>query len=387
MYNIGELHMHTQYRSNHFRLVLILLFALTLLPISPLQAQGESVCHPAGYCAVAPRGMEWIGGYDRDRNRLAIQTDTIDVILLAINVTYFPYAGSMTSPDIRFKRIDLNLEDQGLTPLGEPELVTIAGFAGVRQNFQSQSDSGVLMLLTGGQDIEIIVAGRTNGVWTNQKEKLLLQFANSLIISPTLRLSQLSGGRSDLPSAPVYTPIPDGVSAIQPTSPPPAPDQSAPKTAGDPTYTQAFFNGLIARLPAPDQIGQLRSVWRGIDNYVDPRSPSIQVYSHTIPSSQGPQIFSFRFCVDAKDEVQRMFGLVKVNLLVNGEAVSDQVILVLDNASGLCRRWSTLLDQWTVGDSVVLEIRYTYTQNLLFNDGTLYRAGDYIQRIEALVVR
>ncbi len=130
------------------------------------------------------------------------------------------------------------------------------------------------------------------------------------------------------------------------------------------------------RPSSPNEAHRYSSIWANL-NFKDMTAPGIQTYETTVDPWQ-PSSFSFTWCADNKERLQKILAPLTVSFWINDTEIKDTSILSFNDRS--CHKWATTLMGWQYKTTVILEIRYSLSE-AIFDGSTTYQAGNYTQRI------
>jgi hypothetical protein len=149
-----------------------------------------------------------------------------------------------------------------------------------------------------------------------------------------------------------------------------------------PASATATAQNVIAWLPPNvNALGQVKNVWDGI-TLRHPGLSKIRTYDKTIDAAS-PMRFVFFWCGDTESRLEKMLSVMSVSLLIDDIEIKPSSILVYDENT--CRRWATILSGWHSGTKVVLEVRYTFSEQVFDGTSTI-EAGTYAHRLTVTVL-
>lgn len=154
-------------------------------------------------------------------------------------------------------------------------------------------------------------------------------------------------------------------------------------------------DGLVTLVPVDEEVEQLpilayppddrqtairnyTSIW-SLTEFVDITSPGTVEHEITVSANQTYR-FAFIWCGDTPAELAEFLAPLSVEFSIN-DIVLTEVHILQTNLDGVCEIWETLLTDWTPGEQVTIQIRYTLSEPLTGDSEIIYEAGDYYQRI------
>ncbi len=142
-----------------------------------------------------------------------------------------------------------------------------------------------------------------------------------------------------------------------------------------PQPTQVRLPLETSRPASREAARAVTSIWEGI-RFIDAQSPATQTYHKTI--SRGLVSWTFLWCGSSPDNLREILQPLTVHFFIDDIELDSSDILQYERDN--CHAWVTFLDGWYSGQSVTLDIRYTLRDSI-HDDTSLFRAGDYIQRL------
>lgn len=177
------------------------------------------------------------------------------------------------------------------------------------------------------------------------------------------------------------TPIRESVAVVPTETAKPSPTDTPVPTAlpTDTPQPTATRTAVLASRPSSSQTN-LTSIWQGID-FEDMQSPGTKRYNTTLYADETRR-WSFIWCGRTRADLENIVAPLTFSMLLNGQAIGDEQILVHDEVvnNWQCRYWSTLLHNWTSGQTVEVEAYYQVAERIFDGEG-YYEPGTYRQII------
>jgi hypothetical protein len=149
-----------------------------------------------------------------------------------------------------------------------------------------------------------------------------------------------------------------------------------------PASATATAQNVIAWLPPNvNALGQVKNIWDGI-TLRHPGPAKIRTYDKTVDPASSMR-FVFFWCGDSESRLEKMLTAMKVSLVIDDKEINPSSILVYNENT--CRRWATTLTGWRSGTKVVLEARYTFSEQVFDGTSTI-EAGTYVHRLNVTVL-
>lgn len=188
--------------------------------------------------------------------------------------------------------------------------------------------------------------------------------------SPATRIVTAAPTVTNVPPQPTVNRTP----TVLPTSPP-LPTQT-PRPTATTTVVTAFRPDLSQT--------NLTSIWQGIE-FEDMQLPGTRRYNTTVFANETRR-WSFIWCGRTHADLENIVAPLNFSMLLNGQPISSAQILEHDEVVNgwQCRYWSTLLQNWTSGQTVEVEAYYQLAERI-FDGENYYEAGNYRQIITVRV--
>ena len=139
---------------------------------------------------------------------------------------------------------------------------------------------------------------------------------------------------------------------------------------------------MTVRFPTNQDRDQFESFWK-ILQYKDLSAPGSQTYSVSIDPSDS-LLWSFSWCAKNEDTLRKILAPLDLKFFIDESLVYYPQIRVESSSISngwVCRQWITLLSEWEVDTSHILEINYTLKEPI-FDGSNNYPAGVYHQIIK-----
>jgi hypothetical protein len=153
-----------------------------------------------------------------------------------------------------------------------------------------------------------------------------------------------------------------------------------PTIVSDVISASSSSYSVTASRPTQAELQSVRSFW-DLTSFRDLKSPGTQTYNVSVNSANRWQ-WLFLWCGTDDNILQEILRPLSVRLFIDDVELSTQIHAdnVTSSSGWACRRWSTILSNWSAGDRVKLEIRYRLDEEI-FDGVRSYPAGQYRQVI------